>query len=102
MRDVQPSPHIEWRLQINLYVMPRSADRVVLPIHKTGIRFREGSGQLLTASSIEFLEPARSGLLGQGPGSDSETILTTGGEAIISGPGRLVTRALYYEPEGEK
>lgn len=88
------STRILWYIELDLYVTPRTPERVVFPVHKTKLRFRQAERRQHVPSSLSFRLPQESLRSPQGDRvdysvPDSHTIRTTAGEAVISGPGRL-------------
>jgi hypothetical protein len=92
----QRSEHIEWRISLNLYITPRTPELLVLPVHKASFSFRHGDCASVNPSEVRFSAPWYH--TGTGFTRDSQTIATTSGEAVISGPGKLHVEAIHYEP----
>lgn len=88
----------ELRLTADLYIVPKSRERVVIPFHQCQVEF-EISGVRTIESHWIRLNPASGESYGFGrdkPGS--LTIESTAHEIIIYGPGRLSLRATAVRP----
>lgn len=92
----QTSEHIAWNLDLTLYVTPRTSDILVLPVHKSSMRFRQGDSEAIVTSRVRFRAPSRHSSAGYV--ADSDTVASTSGEAIINGPGKLHVHGSHYEP----
>ena len=80
-----------WDIVFTVYVAPASGESVALPFHHTSLSFRFGAFAVPIVAPSLTLGP----LVRVGYGSLSETVIGTGTEAIIRGPGTMVARAYF-------
>jgi hypothetical protein len=84
-----PEYPVVLRARARLYVVPRSAERIVLPVHHCRLEVSTTSPQdTLRLGTLGMRDPNR-GFSGTG----SATILVTPSEAVINGPGVLEVEA---------
>jgi len=93
---LRASPHIEWKIPLTLYVTPRTPEQLVLPVHRTLLRFQPTDTQSPVELRPHFRAPLVMGI--GGATLDSHTVRTTSSEAVIFGPGRLNAQFSYIEP----
>jgi hypothetical protein len=86
--------HLQWEVNLELYVTPRTGDLLVLPVHRTQIVI---SGSDLRCEIQEKIYTVPHVHWGSGLKPDSHTITRTHSEAIISAPGVLRVRGTLYE-----
>lgn len=91
-------PHCWWTVDVQLYVTPRSSELLVLPVHLATVSVHANQAAI-AADDIRFGTPSR--MSGNSFQSDSHTISTTHGEALLEGPGRLEVVASVAVPDGE-
>jgi len=89
--------HLEWSVELEMYVTPALGTLVVLPVHRTTILFRDGDGTVewLTGSGIRYWAPYTWGANSSRP--DSVSVDATSSEAIVQLPGRVHVRASCAE-----
>lgn len=95
---VQLVPHLQWDVNVELYVTPKSNELLVLPVHRTTLAVR-GAGFEHYIERPEYRVPYVH--RGSGLTSDSQTITRTSAEAIVSGPGVLRVSGTLYEERWE-
>jgi hypothetical protein len=95
--EKHPSTRLGWSVSLELYVTPRTSDRVVLPVHRVSLELLNPGQEALQMEDISLKAPYW--LLSSGSRADSYTIAATSSEAIISGPGRLLVAGGFHEPE---
>ena len=84
-----------WALRLDFYVVPLSADRIVLPFHKCGAVMDIPDYVPNYPLKVQ-LEPSHTGALGSPEAVvHSLTIGSTQSEAVIDGPGKLEARAFF-------
>jgi hypothetical protein len=91
---------VQWAVIASLYVTPRSAERVVFPVHKAELRLTGDIGAPDDMPCDLYFEAPRSKVSSGSPRA-SRTIDTTMTEAIVDGPGMLLLRA-DAEETGDK
>lgn len=98
-------------IELELYIVPMSADRVVIPFHycQVDVAVSEGAVHFDRAEISSLAPPMRlrSTVLGSvafGPPDselDSVTIAATSSEIVVDGPGRVVLRASVDCPDAD-
>jgi hypothetical protein len=88
---------INWHVSLTLYVTPQTTARVVFPKHKATLRLQlDAAGESPVEVELRFETPGHP--TATGFVRDTETIRTTGGEAIVDGPGRLLVSGYLNQP----
>jgi hypothetical protein len=92
-----PSKRLAWSVSVELYVTPRTSDRIVLPAHRVSLELVNPGQRPLQMENIHLTPPYWVG--SSGSRTDSHTIVGTSSEVIVSGPGRLFVSGNFREPE---
>lgn len=96
---IETSEYLVWTGKLSLYVTPRTSEQVVWPRHKAILMFRAPDTETwVTTSPIFALDPFLQH--GGTETTDSYTMLVTGSEAIIKGPGTLHLNFGHSEQSG--
>lgn len=93
--QIQKGVHFDWKIRLTLYVTPRTQDLIVLPVHRARLSFALGNEPLRQVSKVRFHAPYYHGA--NQIIKDSQTITTTSGEALLTGPGKLEVEGTHYE-----
>lgn len=95
---IQSAPHLEWAIELELYVAPVVGAVVVLPVHRTSLLLSIAGQDLrdLVMVSENYASPSTWG--GKSIRPDSVSIETTRSEAVIRLPGRLLFRSRVLQP----
>lgn len=95
LTEVQRRPHSYWRLTGDIYLTPRTEERVFLPFHKARCRF--SVDEILTEAEPEsFGLSAPSQITSRGSRLTSHTIRTSKSEVVADGPGRIQFRCGHF------
>ncbi len=82
---------------LQLYLVPASADRVVIPFHRTSCTLRPfGQAEQFTSSRVTLSPPRRA--KGGSMQYSSETVSATHSEVLIDGPGEVMLYAYFDIP----
>lgn len=87
------------RLVLELYFVPKSRNRLVIPFHRCRVEFAIPEFPVTESSQVNLCSSTgyqRS--IGLYPGSESLTIQNTANEIIIDGPGRVTLVAIAQKP----
>jgi hypothetical protein len=87
--------HMAWVVRLTLYVTPRSSERVVFPFHLSSVKWRQGNDAELQAAKVRLSAPYFH--MSTAVVHDSRTIVSTSGEALVDGPGKLELEARLWE-----
>jgi hypothetical protein len=85
--EEHPEKSLDWSVSVELYVTPRTSERVVLPVHRVSLELLNPGQKALQMEDVSLKPPYW--LMSSGSKTDSHTIIGTSSEVIISGPGRL-------------
>lgn len=90
--DEKGPPNLLWTASLDLYLVPRTAERIVLPTHRAVVDVRLPSGSSIEPGYRVTLEAERS-FNREGIQHQSHTVRTTPHEALVDGPGMLRVKA---------
>ena len=94
--DQYPEKRLAWSVSVELYVTPRTSERVVLPMHRASLELLHPRQKPLRMEDVSLKPPFW--LMPSGSRTDSHTIVGTSSEVVINGPGRLFVSGNFREP----